>query len=473
MPDVPAQTSRWRWWRRMGSASKPSRALRRCLRWRLRSTTVALRPSSYLPGGEAAPVTLVASVMILPPRCVVPVKLACRALLGSSSPCPREEPRVHKARGSLLVTPDSPRASGSRVEVTVGPCWWCSCCSVVVVSVEDLAWGATTHEVAVILAARVVGHEPAVEFGAQLGEPVESPAMKCWPPALLQGGALEPFAHRVVVRRSGRCAVMADPELGQVAAELVGDELGTVVGEDTGHSDPEAAELADHTADELLRDLGVARADEHLDDRPAGRGIDRGELPDRPDTFEFADEEAVQGDQITGPGGEMTEPERSLERIFGHESGGRGGELGERSDALATPAELVTVQDLLHPTRREREPLAPKCLGVAARTQRGSHDRFGEQFLDNPARCRVRHRRHATPLGHQRIKAVHLNPVLPPIEGGAAHAEHSTRLRHVRLGRMLHDMHTPLIDDLCWGHGDGLLRLCERNQRVHRRGPQT
>ena len=71
------------------------------------------------------------------------------------------------------------------------------------------------------------------------------------------------------------------------------------------------------------------RPDEHLADRPAGRGVDGGELPDRADAFEFADEEAVQGDQVTGPGGEVTEPERPLERVLGHQTAGRGGELRE------------------------------------------------------------------------------------------------------------------------------------------------
>ena len=40
--------------------------------------------------------------------------------------------------------------------------------------------------------------------------------------------------------------------------------------------------------------------------------MDRGELPDLPDAFQVADVEAVQCDQVTGAGGEVTEPERSL-----------------------------------------------------------------------------------------------------------------------------------------------------------------
>ena len=34
---------------------------------------------------------------------------------------------------------------------------------------------------------------------------------------------------------------------------------------------------------------------------------------------------------------------------------------------------------------------------------------------------------------------------------------------------MVKDLDTAVIDDLCWGHGGGLLRLFGRNQKVHHR----
>jgi hypothetical protein len=43
-------------------------------------------------------------------------------------------------------------------------------------------------------------------------------------------------------------------------------------------------------------------------DRIAGGGVDGRELPDRPDAFELANLEGVQGDQVAGPGGEVAEP---------------------------------------------------------------------------------------------------------------------------------------------------------------------
>jgi HNH endonuclease len=44
---------------------------------------------------------------------------------------------------------------------------------------------------------------------------------------------------------------------------------------------------------------------------------------------------------------------------------------------------------------------------------------------------------------------------------------------HARLAGALHDTHTPVVDDLIRGHGDGLLQFFGRNQRVHRRRHQT
>src|SRR3954468_22029071 len=149
--------------------------------------------------------------------------------------------------------------------------------------------------------------------------------------------------------------MMDDLELGEMRVERCA-ELGSVVGEDTSDSNAEATQFADHEVEKPFRDVGVRRAEEHLADRPAGRGVDRGELPDLPDTFEVPDVEAVQGDQVTGAGREVTEPERAALRVVGHETGGRRGQLGERRNTFTSPAEVVTGQDLLHPTRRDQKP---------------------------------------------------------------------------------------------------------------------
>src|SRR5690606_22865824 len=67
---------------------------------------------------------------------------------------------------------------------------------------EDLVGRAASHEVAVVAAPGVVVHEPGADLGLELAGAGEVPAVERGAPALLQGGALEAFADRVVVRRT-------------------------------------------------------------------------------------------------------------------------------------------------------------------------------------------------------------------------------------------------------------------------------
>src|SRR5262245_60429360 len=83
----------------------------------------------------------------------------------------------------------SPSCPG--VEVTGGSFGSWSCCLVLTVAVEDLAWGAAAHEVTVVASVMVVGDEPGVGLGLELADAGEAPAVECWTPALLQGGAVE------------------------------------------------------------------------------------------------------------------------------------------------------------------------------------------------------------------------------------------------------------------------------------------
>ena len=118
------------------------------------------------------------------------------------------------------------------------------------VCVEDLLGCAAAHEVAVVGAAGVVGDEPGVDLGAELGEAVEASPVERGTPAFLERGALESFADRVVVGGAGRGAVMGDAELGEMAGERLAGELGAVVGEHAADVDAETAKLADHPVEE-------------------------------------------------------------------------------------------------------------------------------------------------------------------------------------------------------------------------------
>ena len=61
-------------------------------------------------------------------------------------------------------------------------------------------------------------------------------------------------------------------------------------------------------------------------------------------------------------------------------------------------------------------------------------------------------------LGIQRVEAVAVGHVLPLVVAGPGDAEDPAGLGHVpgSLGVVQHG-DAPLVDDLCWGHGDGLL----------------
>ena len=262
---------------------------------------------------------------------------------------------------------------------------------------------------------------------------------------------------------------MGDPSLLEVRVEPFA-ELGTVVGEHTGDGHTEATQFADHQVEEPFRDVGVRRAEEHVADRPPRGGVDGGELPDRSDAFEVADVEAVQGDQVTGSGGEVTEPERPGPGIINDETARRRGQLRQRGDALTAMTQTMATQDLLCSTRRDLETAKPKVMGVATSSESGTHHRFREQFVDHPRRGLVRHRWRPATLGHQRVETVRLSSSRPPVIRRARDPERATRLRHIRLAGTFHHPNTTMVNDLLWGHGGGLLWLFGRNQRVHRRG---
>ena len=93
-----------------------------------------------------------------------------------------------------------------------------------------------------LASAGVVVDEPGVDLGAELPEALETPPVERGTPTFLQGGALEPFAHRVVVRGPRWGSVMGDLERLEMRIERVA-ELGPVVGEHPGDADTETAQL--------------------------------------------------------------------------------------------------------------------------------------------------------------------------------------------------------------------------------------
>ena len=277
-------------------------------------------------------------------------------------------------------------------------------------------------------------------------------AVEGGPVELLEHGALEPFAHRVVVRGAGRGAVVIQGECGGVTGELLGDELGAVVGEDSGQFDVDGLEPFDEKVEEVDRLGGGQLADVELSDRPAGVGVDRGQLPDRPDPFEPAHVEGVQTDQIARNGREVAKPVRF--DLPGDDAGRGGRERGQRLDPCGAGAKPVTVQDLLHPGLRPVDVTLGEVLEQPAGTQGGSGDGLGQDRFDLVGGHLVGLGRTTSALWHQRREAVAAGGVDPVMQRLACDAEDAGSLGDVAdLTRVSDRGDTPLIDNVRAGHG--------------------
>src|SRR5215207_2981994 len=168
---------------------------------------------------------------------------------------------------SIAIAP--PRASCPGVVLTVDAPggWWSGCQSGSVV-VEHLGGSAAAHVVAVVAAPVVIADQPGVGLALQLGDGTEAAAVERRSPALLEGGAVEAFAHGVVVRRPRWDADVADLTQCEAGREPGGDVLGPVVAHDGAHSDPAAPPVTDHMVDEADGVRGGDRAQHDHHDRP-------------------------------------------------------------------------------------------------------------------------------------------------------------------------------------------------------------
>jgi hypothetical protein len=96
------------------------------------------------------------------------------------------------------------------------------------VGLHDRKGRAAAHEVAVVAATGVVGLQPALELGVEVGQASEVLAVEGRPVELLEGGALEALTDGVVVGRAGRDAMVVDGEVLEVAGEPTAGELRAV-----------------------------------------------------------------------------------------------------------------------------------------------------------------------------------------------------------------------------------------------------
>jgi hypothetical protein len=166
-------------------------------------------------------------------------------------------------------------------------------------------------------------------------------------------------------------------------------------------------------------------------------------------------------------GGEVAEPERAILGVGGEDAGGGRGQLGQGGNPLGTAAEPVTPEELLYPRRRQTHATVGQVADQLAGAQGGTGDRLGQHRLDLLRWGRIRHHRWPAALGQQRRQPSALGPAGPVVVAGARAPEGAAGLGHAGLRGPVQDLDTAVVDDLCWGHGGGLLRLFGRNQRVH------
>ena len=103
-------------------------------------------------------------------------------------------------------------------------------------------------------------------------------------------------------------------------------------------------------------------------------------------------------------------------------------------------------------------PWSLEPVGVLATANGGLDHGQGQQGLDDMGGGGFGHLGRPALLGHQGVQAVAVGHALPLVVAGAGDAEDPAGLGHIAraLGVVQHG-EASLVDDLCWGHGDGLL----------------
>jgi hypothetical protein len=129
-----------------------------------------------------------------------------------------------------------------------------------------------------------------------------------------------------------------------------------------------------------------------------------------------------------------------------------------RATRWLRPPEPVGHQVPLHGGRGDGVAPVPEPIGVLAAPDGRLHHGQGEQLGHHVGGGGVGQLGRPPGLRHQRLESVALGQGLPLVVAGAGHPEHSAGLGHISgFSGQIQQTDTSLIDDLCWGHGDGLL----------------
>ena len=203
----------------------------------------------------------------------------------------------------------------------------------------------------------------------------------------------------------------------------------------------------------------VSGAEHDGDEGPAGEDVDGGELVHLAHALELADVEAVQADELARTPGGQAEPEglvlcaASVTRPV--VAAAMAAALARRWERRPRPWATscfctvdLAIENPWSPSRSAywRQPMVGSST---ARVSSASTTWVGVASGIWGAR---------RSLGINAVEPVAVGHLLPLVVAGPRDAEDPAGLGHVaRSGGMVQHGEAPLVDDLCWGHGDGLL----------------
>jgi hypothetical protein len=107
------------------------------------------------------------------------------------------------------------------------------------VALHDGVGDAAAHEVAVVWPSGVVVLQPALELGVEVGQAGEVLAVEGRAVELLEGGALEALADRVVVGERGGMRWWRTSRTARCSVKVLAGEFGTIVAEHPGELGPD------------------------------------------------------------------------------------------------------------------------------------------------------------------------------------------------------------------------------------------
>src|SRR5262250_1004593 len=326
-------------------------------------------------------------------------------------------------------------------------------------AVEDCRWSAAPDAVAMMGSLEVIElHEP-VKAAIERRPAGEVVPAKDHAPVLGEDRLLQALHEAVGPGMARLDARVADPqrrtrrrELGfELSAPIREHALDRPAGLPEGRNDHRAQERRHGGRGELGQDSG---------DAVRTRRVARRDLPDLADSFELADVEGVETEQLAGTLGldvtrvAMAQPPEQLPRALCQQAGVVGTVVLEHEQALPASGQAVPPQETLHGAGRHPQPPQPLRVGRQALRAPGRFgDRDGEQApFDLGRQLRNTTRPRPQPPRMQAVDSITAETMLPPIEQSPGDARLRAGRAYPDLRRTTYDLQPHPLYALVEGH---------------------